>query len=134
MPPPLLTPLFSKKEQMVPSDRNIPDSFDGFCSLWLGANSGGLDEEYAFTSPAFFNQFNRIFFRNILAELLQFISLRSRSNTSGLTYYIPQYKTTRLQRSLKYTGVKIWNKIPNWIKTKSYSQFLKHLKLYLQGN
>ena len=60
-------------------------------------------------------------------------SVHTRSNTSGLTYYIPQYKTTRLQRSLKY-GVKIWNKIPTWIKTKSYSQFLKHLKLYLQGN
>ena len=61
-------------------------------------------------------------------------SVHTRSNTSGLTYYIPQYKTTRLQRSLKYTGVKIWNKIPTWIKTKSYSQFLKHLKLYLQCN
>ena len=58
-------------------------------------------------------------------------SIHTRSNTSGLTYYIPQYKTTHRQRSLKYTGVKIWNKTPNWIRTKSYSQFLKHLKLYL---
>ena len=30
----------SKKEQMVPSDRNTPDSFDGFCSLWLGSDLG----------------------------------------------------------------------------------------------
>ena len=41
MAPPLLTFPFSKKEQMVPSDCNTPDSFDGFCSLWLGANPGG---------------------------------------------------------------------------------------------
>ena len=33
---PLLTPPFNEKEQnkyMVPSDRNMLDSFDGFCSL-----------------------------------------------------------------------------------------------------
>ena len=61
--------------------------------------------------PASFSQyFNRI---------AAIHSVHTRSNTSGLTYYIPQYKTTHLLRSLKYTGVKIWNKIPNWIKTKS---------------
>ena len=32
----------------------MPDSFDGFCSLWLEADPGG-DEGYVFTSPAFFN-------------------------------------------------------------------------------
>ena len=41
MAPPLLTLLFSKEEQMVQSDRNTPDSSDGFCSLWLGASPGG---------------------------------------------------------------------------------------------
>ena len=32
-PPPFLTLPFSKKEQMLLRDRNMPDSFDGFCSL-----------------------------------------------------------------------------------------------------
>ena len=78
------------------------------------------------TLPVSFSQyFNRI---------AAIHSVHTKSNTAVLTYYIPQSKTTRLQRSLKYTGVKIWNKIPTWIKTKSYSQFLKHLKLYLQCN
>ena len=36
-------------------------------------------------------------------------SVHTKSNTSGLTYYIPQYKITRLQRCLKYTSVKMWN-------------------------
>ena len=40
--PPLLTLPFSKKERlMVLSDRNMPNSFDGFCSLWLEADPGG---------------------------------------------------------------------------------------------
>ena len=73
-------------------------------------------------------------FCNILTELLQFIQFIQEATPLDLHTIFSQYKTTRLQRSLKYTGVKIWNKIPNWIKTKSYSQYLKHLKLYLQGN
>ena len=78
------------------------------------------------TLPVSFSQyFNRI---------AAIHSVHTRSNTSGRTYCIPQYKTTCLLRSLIYTGVKIWSEIPNWIKTKSYSQFLKLLKLYLQGN
>ena len=40
MAPPLLTLPFGNEGQMVPSDRNTLTSFDGFCSLWLGANLG----------------------------------------------------------------------------------------------
>ena len=38
---PLLTLPLSKNKQMVASDCNIPDSFDGFCGLWPGADPGG---------------------------------------------------------------------------------------------
>ena len=31
---------------------------------------------------------------------------------SKKTLYIPFYKTSRLQRFIKYQGVKIWNEIP----------------------
>ena len=30
--------------------------------------------------------------------------------------YIPRFRTNRLQRSVKYRGVKVWNDIPNEIK------------------
>ena len=35
--------------------------------------------------------------------------------------HIPFYKTSRLQRCIKYQGVKIWNKIPIQIQNASYS-------------
>ena len=40
---PLLILPFSEKEKklMVPSDRNMPDPFDSFRSLWPGADPGG---------------------------------------------------------------------------------------------
>ena len=44
---------FSKKEQMVLSDWNKPDTFNGFCNLWLGADVGGGIR--VFTLPALFN-------------------------------------------------------------------------------
>ena len=82
----------------------------------------------------FHNNKQPVSFSQYFNRIAAIHSVHTKSNTSGLTYYVSQYKTTRPQRSLKYTGVKIWNQIPHWIKTESYSQFLKHLKLYLQGN
>ena len=47
-------------------------------------------------------------------------------------YYPPKFKTNRLQRSLAYRGVKIWNKLPPEIKsTTSFGGFTKNLKKYL---
>ena len=34
-------------------------------------------------------------------------SVNTRSSSTGLKYYIPQYKTNRLQRSIHFIGVKI---------------------------
>ena len=69
----------------------------------------------------FYNNKLPVSFSQYFNRIAAIHSVHTRSNTFGLTYYTPQYKTTRPQRSLKYTGVKIWNKLPNWIKTKSYS-------------
>ena len=57
-------------------------------------------------------------FRDILYESLKFIQLILEVAFTGIKYYIPQYKTNRLQRYVKYVGVKIWNKIPDSIKKK----------------
>ena len=57
---------------------------------------------------------------------------RSSSTANNPTLYIPLYKTTRLQKSIRYQGVKIWNKIPTSIKTKqSFQSFKVSYKNYL---
>jgi len=41
------------------------------------------------------------------------ISTRTtRSSTNPNNLYIPRYKTNRMQRSIKFQDVKIWNSIP----------------------
>ena len=52
---------------------------------------------------------------------------RSSSNNSLVT---PTFTSVRTQRSLKYVGLKIWNSIPQNIKTLSYARFQKELKIY----
>ena len=42
---------------------------------------------------------------------------------SKKTLYIPFYKTSPVQRCIKYQGVKIWNEIPIQIQNTSYSVF-----------
>ena len=73
-------------------------------------------------------------FSRYFARIAEIHSANTRSSTTGLKYNIPQYKTNRLQRSIKYVGVKIWNKIPDSIKINKFSQFIKLLKLDLQKN
>ena len=47
--------------------------------------------------------------------------------------YIPRFRTNRLQRSIKYRGVKVWNNIPNEIKNNkcNFSAFKRINKKYL---
>ena len=77
--------------------------------------------------------FSKCFVR-VTEIILTVNTVNTRSSASGLKYYIPQYKTNKLQRSIKYVGVKIWNKIPGSIKLNTYSQFIKQLKLDLLNN
>ena len=45
--------------------------------------------------------------------------------------YTPRYHTARLQKSIKYQGVKIWNKIPSEIQNASTKFFKKKFKNHL---
>ena len=71
---------------------------------------------------------------NVPYNLSQYFTLTSdihKLNTrscSSDTYYLPRFKTNKLQHSIKFTGVKVWNKIPNEIKNCSLNVFLKKLK------
>ena len=51
------------------------------------------------------------------------------SNPNNL--YIPCYKTSRIQRSIKYQGVKVWNSIPVEIQNLPKSRFKIKLKSHL---
>ena len=51
------------------------------------------------------------------------------SNLNNL--YIPCYKTNRIQRSIKYQGVKVWNSIPVEIQNLPKSRFKIKLKSHL---
>ena len=44
---------------------------------------------------------------------------RSSNPSNSLSLYIPKYQSARLQRCIRYKGVKIWNDIPSDIKNKS---------------
>ena len=44
---------------------------------------------------------------------------RSTCPSNNLSLYIPKFQTARLQRSIKYKGVKIWNAIPTNIQTET---------------
>ena len=51
---------------------------------------------------------------------------------SNMNYRIPLYKTNRGQKSIKYTGPKVWSEIPKEIKLLAYRKpFSKKLKTYL---
>ena len=69
---------------------------------------------------------------NVPYNLSQYFTLTSdKLNTrscSSDTYYLPRFKTNKLQHSIKFTGVKGWNKIPHEIKNCFLIVFLKKLK------
>jgi len=58
-------------------------------------------------------------------------STRSSNPYNKTTLYIRRYPTVRLQKCIKYQGVKIWNEIPSHISDKTFTSFKQHLKNYL---
>ena len=57
-------------------------------------------------------------------------STETRQQSDG-NFCIPRYRTSRLRRSIKYSGVKIWHSISPEIKKNCFSEFfLKDTKNY----
>ena len=46
-------------------------------------------------------------------------------------YFLPHFSTSRLQRSITFCGVKIWNSIPCKFKNLSLKKFISEYKLHL---
>ena len=82
------------------------------------------------------------FTNNLPSKLFKFFTLTKNissratraTESSRNTLYIPQYSTIRLQRCIKYQGVKIWNNIPREIQNSSARLFKNKYKKYLLQN
>ena len=62
-------------------------------------------------------------FRNYFCKTTEHSSRVTRQSSNNLNLYIPRYRTNKLQRSIKYQGVKIWISIPQKIRVLSYKRF-----------
>jgi len=62
------------------------------------------------------------FFNDYFCKTLQVHTWLTRSAEKQLLY-LPRYRTNCLQRSIKFTGVKIWNNLPNFLKSTPYHKF-----------
>ena len=71
-------------------------------------------------------------FHNYFSEIAQNYNTRFSASNN---YDQIRLRTDRGQRSIKYTGIKIWKAIPNEMKeTVSHKTFSKHLKVYILYN
>jgi len=69
-------------------------------------------------------------FLNYFSQLKIIHTKNTRSSQSN-NYFLLRYKTFKLQRSIKYQGVKLWNNIDNKLKVlTSINSFKKNTKLF----
>ena len=73
-------------------------------------------------------------FQNYFVGLNQIHTIDSRRRLTGCIYRIPFYKTSRMQRSIKYKGVIIWNNIPSDIRKNTFRKFKSNYKDQLIAN
>ena len=73
---------------------------------------------------------------NIFVKTSQISTRLTRSNSpfNNLSLYMPRFQTARLQRSIKYKGVKVWNAIPTNIQTETPRLFKTKLKKHILCN
>ena len=72
-------------------------------------------------------------FDNYFNSVMAINKRSTRASQKKNQLYIPRFRTNRLQRSIKYRGVKVWNDIPNEIKNNNgnLSTFKKIHKKHL---
>ena len=84
-----------------------------------------LDDLYRFETAKLMYQYTKTDLPKPFEYLFQQASHTHFYNTRSVThknYYIPSFKTARLQRSFKYQGLSIWNNLPLNLKSLSCSQ------------
>ena len=55
-------------------------------------------------------------------------SISTRRRTIGYNYHLPRYRSSKLQRSIKYLGVSVWNAIPFDIRKCNSRRFKRKFK------
>ena len=73
-------------------------------------------------------------FQNYFVGLNQIHTIDTRRRLTGCNYRIPLYKTSRMQRSIKYKGVIIWNNIPSNVRKNTFRKFKSNYKDLLIAN
>ena len=93
-----------------------------------------IDDLFKFEIAIFVFKWNRnsvlISFSNFFKKTSDVSKRITRQSSKSSNLYIPRYRSNRLQRSIKYQGVKVWNSIPESIKKLSKNLFKKQLKEY----
>ena len=96
--------------------------------LYQKFNLWNLQNLHKFETAKFMhNQINQRLSPNYFT-LAKFSRSRQTRTTATSNLIIPLYKTKRTQQSIKYSGAKIWNSIPNNTKDLSFRKFLKESK------
>ena len=73
-------------------------------------------------------------FHNYFVGLNQIQTIDTRRRLTGCNYCTPLCKTFRLQRSIKYKGVIIWNNIPSDVRKNTFRKFKSNYKDQLIAN
>ena len=68
---------------------------------------------------------------NMFIKTSQISARTTRSSINTNNLYISRYRTNKLQRSIRYQGVKIWNSIPSDIQKLPKRHFIRKLKSHL---
>ena len=93
-----------------------------------------IDDLFKFEIAIFVFKWNRnsapIYFSNFFKKTSDASKRTTRQSCKSSNLYIPRYRSNRLQKSIKYQGVKVWNSISENIKKLSKNLFKKQLKEY----
>jgi hypothetical protein len=94
-----------------------------------------IEDLHYYEIAKFMYKFNRLetpsAFKNYFTKTSN-ISNKSTRQTSTNNLYIPRYRTNKLQRCIKYQGVKVWNSVPTELKNLALNySFNRQLKEFL---
>ena len=70
-------------------------------------------------------------FNNYFLLIFSIHSCHTRNAAKSNQYFIPQFSTSLLQRTIKFRGAKLWNSIPENLRKLEHEQFLSKYKALL---
>ena len=73
-------------------------------------------------------------FQNYFVGLNQIHTIDTRQKVTGCNYYIPRYKTSPMQRQIKYKGIIIRSNIPSNKRKNTFQKFKSNHKGRLIAN